>query len=874
VPLLSPLSLRLLPLRKIEGFFVPAFSRLGNQKRAALAGRIANRKQVTMQIPHFPRKAFRTILSLISNFKLAKNLRHPEPRRDDSLPSALNLKVIAKKIRHPERSSAQRNEVEGPGLFSSCVAWPFSAGYRAQEEPRPLGTPEQLVLLPGPVATRYETPLYLVDPETCYPCSRQSLLSRTRPAVHSVIPSLFLLFILSAHAANPPPAVSDQTSPAVEPTQPVGSVQSTAKPSSTPTQPKAAADAAPIQPVPTKLPTILVTAPTRNTQPVATTATTTTVLTNQFLDDGKYASVPEALQSVPGLSVVTSGMPGGQTSVFIHGLDARETLVTVDGRRQAVGLSGADDNLANLTLDNIDQIEAVRTPVSSSQGGSAMGGVINLVTLSGKGVAPEGSVSEEAGSFNTFRESARSRGQVGDFDYAVAASRQDSIYPALSPGDPANFSPGFTGQADQYRNTNYRGNFGYQLSPEVYLDLHTAYSNAYTSSPGEYVFPDPTANLLIEDWSLSPEVVAKVTDFYTTKLYYTRDQQRQAYDDPYYLAQAQAFDFSPQGDVTRLQINTDSVDWQNDFQIAHNWSVTAGIQGDNINYYEYDDGLGYRTFDGHENNLGGYISSQWQPIDGLNILNSGRYDSYSQFGGAFSWRQAVSYLVAPTQTLLHASVSSAFTPPSLQDLYYYYPGPPAYLPNPALKPETDIGWEAGVEQPFLDHRVTPSVTFFDNDVQDYIGNKVLADGDNMEENLGHVTTYGVEAGLKVKPCSTVSAAINYTYLSAVDDTTQARLVRRPRNSLDFTGTWNPIAPLTLTLGGNWVVGRQDIDVNYPYSQVVAPDYFVLRASAGYRINDHVEIWVRGENLTDRNYQPVLGYFAPSIAGYGGIKVSF
>src|ERR1700734_383625 len=62
-----------------------------------------------------------------------------------------------------------------------------------------------------------------------------------------------------------------------------------------------------------KLPTIVVTAATRNTQPVDTTATTTTVLTHQDLDDAKYASVPEALQSVPGLSVITSGMPGGQT---------------------------------------------------------------------------------------------------------------------------------------------------------------------------------------------------------------------------------------------------------------------------------------------------------------------------------------------------------------------------------------------------------------------------------------------------------------------------------------------------------------------------------------------------------------------------------
>ena len=205
------------------------------------------------------------------------------------------------------------------------------------------------------------------------------------------------------------------------------------------------------------------------------------MLTHDDLDENKYAMLPDALKSVPGIAVVTSGNPGAQTSIFIHGLDSRQTLVTVDGRRQAIGFSGADDNLTNLTLDNIDQIEVVRTPVSSAQGGSAMGGVINLVTLSGKGVAtPEGSAFFEAGSFDTFREGGESRGSVGGFDYAVAGSRQDSIYPALSTGYAPFFSPGFAAQADQYRNTNLRGNFGYQVTPDLYLDLHAAYSNAYT----------------------------------------------------------------------------------------------------------------------------------------------------------------------------------------------------------------------------------------------------------------------------------------------------------------------------------------------------------------------------------------------------------
>jgi vitamin B12 transporter len=760
---------------------------------------------------------------------------------------------VVKTIRHPERRrinpfsfslAATRAAVEGPSLFSRVVRAARNA-----------------IFLQGQPA---------------------ALPFRIFPAVNSVIPSLFFCLILSAHATDQTNVGSDQTAPAPSGATsttpaPKAKAKSTAKKQATTTQAQAAADAPPVQPGVTKLPTILVTAPTRVAQPVDTTATTTTVVTHQALDDNKYANVPDAIMSVPGLTVVPSGNPGQVTSVFIHGLDSRQTLVTVDGRRQAVGLSGTDDNFTNLTLDNIDQIEVVRTPVSSSQGGSAMGGVINLVTLSGKGLAPQGSVSEEAGSFNTFKESAQSRGQVGNFDYAVAASRQDSIYPALSPGYAPFFSPGFAGQADQYRKSNYRGNFGYQITPDIYVDLHSAYSNAYTNSPGIYLSPDPTASLLIEDWNISPEVVAKVADFYTTKLYYTRDQQRQSSNDPFLADQLIGFGSSPQGLQARLQINTDSVDWQNNFQIAHNWSITAGVQSDYINFYQNDNNIG-RVLHGHETNMGGYVSSQWQPIDGLNVLNSARVDSYSAFGGSVSWRQSAAYRIAPTQTLVHASVSSAYTPPSIQDLYVYNAGNPffnfgPYLPNPNLHPETDLGWETGVEQPFLDDRVTPSLTYFHNDIHNDIENVPLPNGAFINENAANATTEGVEVGLTLKPWTTVTLQGHYTYLNAVNDSTAMRLIRRPRNTVDFTGTWKPIDPLTLTLGGNWIVGREDLDA-LTGVQENAPDYFLLRASASYKINDHVEVWVRGENLTDRNYQPALGFLAPSIAGYGGVKLSF
>ena len=203
----------------------------------------------------------------------------------------------------------------------------------------------------------------------------------------------------------------------------------------------------------------------------------------------------------------------------------------------------------------------------------------------------------------------------------------------------------------------------------------------------------------------------------------------------------------------------------------------------------------------------------WMPTPNLAMLSPGR--------------QAVSYLIAPTKTVIHASGSQAFTEPPLQDLLVNFPGSfgsPSFLGNPNLKPETDLGWEAGLEQPFLEGRLVPSATYFHNDIHGEIEDALQPTGNFVEENVSRATTDGVEIGVKINPISTVALNLGYTYLNASNDQTQMRLVRRPRNTLVFSGTWNPIPPLTLTLGGNWIVGREDIEDEPPYGQGNAPDY--------------------------------------------------
>jgi vitamin B12 transporter len=676
--------------------------------------------------------------------------------------------------------------------------------------------------------------------------SKLSVGRSGRPALRVAV--ALVLVPLAFRCAPASPLAPAQDQPVATDSQPAPAGGHNPPKKSSPSAPINPATSAALPPGRTAAPledlsaTIEVSVATRNPQLISTTATSSTVLTNDFLKDQNYSRVTDALQSVPGLAVLTSGAPGQVTSVFTRGTNSAETLLTIDGRRQAPDLSNFYD-FTNLTFDNVGQVEVDRTPASALQGANAIGGVINLTTLSGRGLAtPEGSVAFEGGSFDTFREIAQSLGSFDQADYGVAFSRQDSHFP-----EPNN----------DYHNTVYRGNYGYTFSPAIYVDLQTSYTTSRTGDPGIISFPDPSAELYRETWNLSPRLTAQVTDFYTTSVYYNRTQLREVNSD--------YFNFSH----NRSQDNTDAMDWQNDLQLAHNWKITTGVQGDHYEAWDNDDINDYRDTQANLYDIGGYIESQYEPVKDLHLLSSVRYDVYSQFENAFSWRQGVSYKTPVTATILHASVASAYATPSVDDLYS--PGFFGYgVGNPNLVPERSLAWEIGAEQPVWNDHLVGSATYFHNDL-----NNLIEPSGPFDDpiNIGHATAQGVELGLTLRPIERVSANVNYTYLDAVDDDTQTRLLRRPRNTINFTATYQPIQPVTIAFGGSWVNGREDID---PYSSIVvdAPDYFVVRANVTWQINNTFSVWVRGENLGDASYQPVLGYPALGRALYGGVKVSF
>ena len=152
-------------------------------------------------------------------------------------------------------------------------------------------------------------------------------------------------------------------------------------------------------------------------------------------------TVPDALKTVPGLDVVQTGGPGGQTSVFMRGTNANHVKVLIDGID--VGnpsiTNGAFD-FAHLLTEDIESIEVLRGPQSGLYGSDAIGGVISITTKKGEGPpkvnATRGSAARSAHSTKPSRCAARRRTSTTRSTSCISARLSTPVTPLslLAPG--------------------------------------------------------------------------------------------------------------------------------------------------------------------------------------------------------------------------------------------------------------------------------------------------------------------------------------------------------------------------------------------------------------------------------------------------------
>jgi len=581
---------------------------------------------------------------------------------------------------------------------------------------------------------------------------------------------------------------------------------------------------------------------TRFDIPLDQSPASVSVIGSEDIEQKQIERVSDALREVPGLSVVQTGTAGQLTSVFMRGLRSEHTQVLLDGIPINQGLQGAF-NFADLTTDDIDRIEVVRGPQSTLYGPRALAGVIQIFTKEGTGT-PGVLFAAEGGSYDSFREWSQSDGKFEQFDYSVGASRLDTD----------NARPN-----NNYRNTAAITDVGWSSNNQLRIGSLFTYSVSDTGNPNTIFDPRPIDHFLTERWLIGPHIDWKPTDWWEQKFIFSYDHERQI-NDP-----------NQDGFVgpTRALFERTQIDYQNDLRPTSWLTLTSGFFYSRLNAgQERPFVLFGPTFvSDHTEEVAGYLQGTLMPIDNLIFVAGGRFDHFNQFGGIWTYRFASSYKVDRTNTTLHSSVATGFSPPSSQDKIFGN--------NFGLKPEHDLGWDIGVEQRLWENRVTIGLTYFHNDLSNVIGFNGLF----QTLNLGAAETQGLEAELRAQPIADLLFTASYTYLEAektssadISQPQGARLPRRPRNEVYVSASYLWWKKLRTTIEAKFVNAREELNFGGPNFDI--EDYSFVNFAAEYEINAHLSLFGRINNLTNEQYSEVFGFPALGRAAYGGVKVRF
>ena len=566
---------------------------------------------------------------------------------------------------------------------------------------------------------------------------------------------------------------------------------------------------------------------TRFDIPLDQSPASASVISSEELEQKQIQRVSDALREVPGLSVVQTGVPGQLTSVFTRGLRSEHTQVLLDGIPINQGLQGAF-NFADFTTEDIDRIEVVRGPQSTIYGPRALAGVIQIFTKQGTGT-PGVMFAAEGGSYDTFREWSQSDGKVDGFDYSVGASRLDT----------ENARPN-----NNYRNTAAISDVGWSPNEQLRIGSLFTYSVSDIGLPNTIFDPRPIDHFLTERWLIGPHIDWKPTEWWDHKLIVAYDHERQIND--------------PNEDgfvgATRAVFERTQVDYQNDLRPVSWLTLTSGFYYSRINAGQERPFVlfGPTFISDHTNEIAGFVEATLTPVENLIFVAGGRFDHFNQFGGIWTYRFAGSYKIDKTNTILHSSVGTGFSPPSSQDKIFGN--------NFGLKPEEDLGWDIGIRQQLWQNRVDAGLTYFHNDLSNVIGFNGLFD----TLNLGSAETQGLEAELRAQPIPNFVLTAAYTYLEAektsskdVSQLQGARLPRRPRNEIYVSASYLWWKRLRTVVEAKFVNAREELNFGGPNFDI--EDYSFVNIAAEYEVNPHFSIFGRIDNLTNEHYSEVFGF---------------
>lgn len=408
-----------------------------------------------------------------------------------------------------------------------------------------------------------------------------------------------------------------------------------------------------------------------------------------------------------------------------HGFEiGGRVLILINGRRANTG------NISKISSSNIERVEIIRGPTATQYGASAMGGVINVITKTGKDQGPFSTYLQVGmGSYDYYEAIASFGGDIKGFDYYVNydySHRGDYTVPSGERYVGSGWGKKHSGSMDLgYTFGKHRiGVSGY------YFDSNHGY-------PGKWMANnvrrgDRTNKSFELNYSGSTE-----DDRFLWSARYSVGMDDEKYTNYRTRGISHYWTDSRMGGA-QLTYNTELL------------SVTGGID-----YAYYDMQQTWAPRHNDNNNIAGFVIGKLRLLnDSLIFSLGGRYDKYDvkvlsadELGSASSnnFSPSVGMAYLPLDWFkIRVNYAEAFLMPTARQLSS---DSDQYVGNPDLKPETSKTSEIGIDLSY--EELNFSVTYFHTDSEDLISSAPAPDGTNRSTsvNIGSAVRDGFELSL-------------------------------------------------------------------------------------------------------------------------------
>ena len=584
-------------------------------------------------------------------------------------------------------------------------------------------------------------------------------------------------------------------------------------------------------PAPTTLPPVAVTAARAPQQIADLLADLTVIGADEILRSG-VQSLPELLQRQPGVEVTINGGPGSTSGAFIRGANRGQTLVLVDGLRVGSSSVGAT-SLEAIPLDQIERIEILRGPASSLYGADAIGGVIQVFTRKADGGAWSVSGSAGYGTYDTRSANGGVRGSMGPlaFNAQIGGTRSSGYNSIVNPG---NFS--YNGDRDGYSQQNASVNAVLPWAQGQEVAVQYFYNRLNNQFDASFDFEDRTLTTL-EAWSVASR--NRITESWNSLLTIGAGSDESV--------SGTSYGTYPFKTTQRQYI------WQNDFTLPVG-ALTA-IAERREEHLATDEP--FAVTDRDTNSITGVYRVR---LDALALQGNLRYDHSSQYGGETTGGIAVGYQITPSWRVT-AGYSTGFKAPSFNDLYYPFFSNPELVPETAKNAEAAVYWTASAGE----FRWEARAIGYYNRVDHLIVFACDANFNCLPQNLDKATLKGVTLGLDGTWRDTrVKASLDVQ--EPEDDRTGNLLPRRARQhgALQVLQQVGPVQ-----------VGAEFVASSLRYDDVAnlvkMGGYGIVNLTADWTVAKGWSLFVRGNNVFDKNYQLAADYSTGGAQVFAGVR---